>query len=208
MRPARGRGPRQQQLIQNNVEICSSVTSTRWIVAEESPKSRKRPRTPVKAVTIPTSPKSLGSSNRANTIKDPIRSAKFVACEQTLAKPPRIARVFKSFIGGSCFHRTDQPLARTLEGELGAGLGQFQITKLSCGHRRPRRSHLGHCIPSLAIASGTRMSPVQTNAWSVATGRVHDVADFSFVDMRFERHEKIGLSHVAIIFGISYSRIK
>src|SRR2546426_623555 len=45
-------------LIQNNVEICSSVTSTRWTVAAESPKSLNISKTPVRAVTMATNPKS------------------------------------------------------------------------------------------------------------------------------------------------------
>ena len=67
-----------RMLIQNKVEICSSVTCPRWTVAVESPKSRKRFSTPVKAITIPTRPNSVGASRRASTIKEPIRSTRLL----------------------------------------------------------------------------------------------------------------------------------
>src|ERR1700685_68736 len=85
-------------LIQNNVEICASVMDARWTVAEDSPKSRNRPNTPVKAVTMLSNPKSFGSRSRANIIKEPIRSRKFAAWAHIRAKPPRIVFSFRPFI--------------------------------------------------------------------------------------------------------------
>src|SRR5262249_14137304 len=66
--------------------------------AAESPKSRNRPKSPVKTVTIPTNPKSFGSRSRANNIREPMRNRKLAPWAQTLARPPRIVFHFRSCI--------------------------------------------------------------------------------------------------------------
>src|SRR5271155_4221277 len=66
------------------------------MAAAESPKSRNKVKTPVKAVTIPTNPKSFGPRSRAKTIREPTRIRKLAPWAQSLARPPRIVFPFRS----------------------------------------------------------------------------------------------------------------
>src|SRR5271169_4187688 len=68
------------------------------MAADESPKSRNKVKTPVKAVTIPTNPKSFGPRSRANTIREPMRRRKLAPWAQSLARPPRIVFPFRSAV--------------------------------------------------------------------------------------------------------------
>src|SRR5271167_2144871 len=68
------------------------------MAADESPKSRNQVKTSVKAVTIPTNPKSFGPRSRANTIREPTRSRKLVPWAQSLARPPRSVFPFRSAV--------------------------------------------------------------------------------------------------------------
>jgi hypothetical protein len=70
----------------------------RWTAADESPKSRKMARTPVKAITMPTNPKSLGRRMRDSTRRETARTTRFVHNAQSLARPPRSVRRLRSFI--------------------------------------------------------------------------------------------------------------
>src|SRR5215472_6306978 len=54
------------------------------------------PKNPVKAVTMPTNPKSFGPRSRANTIREPNRRRKPAPTAKSLASPPRIVFPFKS----------------------------------------------------------------------------------------------------------------
>ena len=66
------------------------------MVTIESPASLKRLNTPVAAVTIPTNPKSFGSSSRATTIKEPTRRKKFTPWAPSFKMPDRRVRSFRS----------------------------------------------------------------------------------------------------------------
>src|SRR6516164_950138 len=68
------------------------------MAADESPKSRNKPKAQVKAVTIPTSPKSFGLRSRAITMREPNRRRKPAARARSLASAPRIVFPFRSCI--------------------------------------------------------------------------------------------------------------
>jgi hypothetical protein len=63
-------------------------------VTVESPASLNIERTPVIAVTIPTSPKSFGVRNLASITKEPVRSTNFKARAEIVTRPPRTVLSF------------------------------------------------------------------------------------------------------------------
>src|SRR5258708_1186513 len=68
------------------------------MVAVERPKSRNTLNTPITAVTMPTNPKSFGSSRRAMIMRDPVLRMRVATWEKILATPPRIALCLRSLI--------------------------------------------------------------------------------------------------------------
>src|SRR5262245_46786595 len=133
------------------------------------------------AVTMPTSPKSLGSSSRPKIIKEPRRTRKFAAWEQSLAKPPRIVFSLRSLIGNS-----RSPITLLLQ------------------HHFPTVKRLG------IAAWGVAFHPPQTHQGKksvllepvfavLGLKGVHDVGDLPLVYFRFERYELARLSHVAVV---------
>src|SRR6516162_1397370 len=108
------------------------------MAAAESPKSRNRPKTPVKNVTIPTMPKSLGSRSRANTTRELIRNKKLAPWAHSLARPPRIVFPFRSCIVFSDYQSTKNIRKLFLErsflgrGEIATFLGRLRRLRWRC----------------------------------------------------------------------------
>jgi hypothetical protein len=87
------------RLIQKSVECCAWLIDACWTAAIERPKSRKMSRKPVKAITMPTTPKSSAVSNRARTTIEPIRKTKFAPWPAVETKAPRMVLPFRSWGG-------------------------------------------------------------------------------------------------------------
>src|SRR5215469_10405321 len=108
------------------------------MAAAESPKSRNRPKTPVKTVTIPTMPKSLGSRSRANTTRELIRNKKLAPWAHSLARLPRIVFPFRFCIVFSEYQSTKNIRKLFLErsflgrGEIATFLGRLRRLRWRC----------------------------------------------------------------------------
>src|SRR5271163_2738620 len=104
------------------------------MAADESPKSRNQVKISVKAVTMPTNPKSFGPRSRANTIREPTCRRKLAPWAQSLARPPRIVFAFRSAVSERnvfVYGRQDEEKIRGLTG-IG-DRGGFVCKKSRCG---------------------------------------------------------------------------
>ena len=80
------------------MENWSFVTEARVTDAIDKPKSRNNPRNPVKAMTMPNSPKSCGNSSLAMMTMEPVRSMNDKPWAAPEASAPRMVLPFRSRI--------------------------------------------------------------------------------------------------------------
>src|SRR6266403_597189 len=188
------------RLIQNNVEICSSVMLSRWTVAVESPKSLNRLSTPVTAVTMPTNPKSLGSRMRARIITEPTRRKKLAPCAHSLAKLPRIVRCFKSCMAYADTDLTNHLRSLNLRSH---GIDREEVSGELERHRATvecfgitARSIAFHSPQSHQREKRLRLKPALR---ALRLERIHEVTNLLLAHFGPHRHEQVRLSQVAVI---------